>query len=99
MTFPETGRTDKQNVLCFFNELAVGKALEFFFLQGWIEVPIEVLERSLFTKPGEFGSSFNETLLSHGQFILEYDFEELGVREVMALSLLDSQVKSCEHSR
>lgn len=98
VAFAQTGRADEKDVLGFFNKLAVGQLLEVLFWKGDIEVPVKVLEGSLFSEAGELGSALDEALLSHGQFILEDKFKELGMGEVVIPGFLESEIKGVEHS-
>lgn len=56
-------------------------------------MPVEVVERLEFTEAGGLHTTGDEPVIADEQLILEHEFQELGVSEVIAGRFLKSNVE------
>ena len=88
MALAQSRWADQQNIPALANELAGGQLNQLLPFDGWIEVPVEVLQRFLIAKTSGFPAFINEPLLPDVEFILEDQFQELFVGQLMDASFL-----------
>ncbi len=92
--FTDTGRTNKEYISAFLNELSGGQLINFFGGDAGIKSPVKVLQGFEAIKVGGFGATLQKALFAHIDFILEDEFEELSVRESIGSSFLEANVES-----
>jgi len=63
---------------------------------GGIKTPVEVLQRPQFPELSGFGATFDLALLTHVQFVLQEEFEELSMGQLMGLGLLEAHFQTGE---
>jgi hypothetical protein len=63
------------------DDFAGGQVENLFPANRPVEVPVEVFQRFLFSEAGRASAAGDLSLVSHGQFVLEKQFQELGVVE------------------
>ena len=80
-------RTQEQHIAVFADEPAGGQIIDLFLLDRGIELPVEVLQGLEVPEGRDLDASLDLTLLSDQQFILEDQFQELGMRQMVALPL------------
>ena len=88
MSFADAGRAEEQNIFGFTDELAHGQLVNVFLVNGGVEAPVEVVQRFECPKVGCFGVASEHPLLSHIQFVLQDQLQELTVAEAIGAGFL-----------
>jgi len=99
MTFSNARRPQQQHVLAFLDEAAGGQVEDLLPLDRRIELPVEVFERAHLAEAGGFHTPLNQPVLPDRQFILQDQFQELGVGEVVAGGLLQPDLQRLRQPR
>ena len=89
MGFANAGRAEEQHILAFADELAAGQFKNLLFVNGGVEAPVEVLQRFEGVEVGGLGAAFHLTLLPDVEFVLEDEFQKLGVTETIGGGFLE----------
>ena len=79
MGFADAGRAEEQHILGFADKLAGGQIENLLFVDRGIEAPVEVLQRFEGVEVGGLGAALHLALLADVEFILQDEFQELGV--------------------
>ncbi len=93
MVFAQTRRPNEQDVPSLANELAAGQFINLLAFDRGVKTPIEVLQGFGVAEAGQFAASL-QSLLAHVQFDLKDQFQNLCVRQLMALSFLQAQFQA-----
>jgi len=93
MVFAQTRRPNEQDVPSLANELAAGQFINLLAFDRGVKTPIEVLPGFGVAEAGQFAASL-QSLLAHVQFDLKDQFQNLCVRQLMALSFLQAQFQA-----
>ena len=80
------------------DEVAGGEFVDAGAGDGGVEGEVEVLEAGVAAEGGGFGAAQDLALLSDVDFVLEEEFQELGVGEVVALGFLEAHVEALEEA-
>jgi len=70
------------------DELAGAQVKNLASLNGGVEAPIKILQRFEVAKAGGLLAPFQKPLLAHVQFVLQEQFQELNVRQLMGAGFL-----------
>ena len=89
MGFADAGRPEEQNIFGFADELAAGQIENLLFVNGGIEAPVEVLQRFEGVEVGGLGAAFQLALLPDVEFILEDEFQKLGMAQTIGGGFLE----------
>jgi hypothetical protein len=89
MRFADAGRAEEQHILGFADELAAGQVKNLLFVNGGIEAPIKVFERFEGVEVGGLGAAFQLTLLPDVEFVLQDEFQKLGVAQTVGGGFLE----------
>ena len=87
MRFSDARRSDEKDVAALADEVAGGEVIDRLALERGIEAPVEVVEGLQFSEGGELEVSCDEAFLAHVQLVLQDQFEEILVGEVMSALL------------
>jgi hypothetical protein len=68
-------------------------------IDGSIESKVEIVQGTDLTEVGSFLAPGDGALLSHVEFVLEDDFQELMVRKSAGFGILEAQLQSAKQSR
>jgi len=91
--FPGAGRADEEHVARFAEEAAGRQVEDLLTGDRRIERPIEVIERLDLTEAGGLHATFDLTLLTDQEFVLQHELQELNVTELMAGGFLQSHAE------
>ena len=94
MGFADAGRADEQHVFGFADKLAAGQVKNLFFVNGGVEAPVEVLQRFEGVEVGGFGAAFHLALLADIEFVLQDEFQKLGVAQTVGGGFLKPDAQS-----
>ena len=78
------------------DELGRGQLVDRGATDGRIEAPVEILEGPQLVELSGLGAPFDEALLAHVEFVLQEQFEELRVGELMGGRFLEPQFQAGE---
>ena len=67
------------------------------FLDGRVELPVEVLQGFCFPEGCDFYPTFYKPVGAHVQFVLEYEFKELSMTKAIAGGLLEPHLQRLRH--
>jgi hypothetical protein len=90
-------RADQEHMLHFADEAARGQIEDLSAFDGRIEREVEVIERHQLAKAGRFHATVDLPLLPHEQLILQNQFQEFGVVELMPGRLLQADIERLRH--
>jgi len=76
------------------DELAGGQLEDLAAFDGGVEAPVKVLQRFEVAETGGGFAPFQPTLGAHVQFVLQEQFHELNVRQLMGSGFLQTQVQA-----
>jgi hypothetical protein len=96
--FADSGRADKEGVAFLTNEVAGGEFVDAGAGDGWVEGEVEVFQAAGAAEGGGFGAAQDLALLADVDFVLEDEFQEVGVGQVVALGFLEAHVEALEES-
>ena len=96
--FSDSGRADKEGVAFLTDEVAGGEFVDAGAGDGWVEGEVEVFQAAGAAEGGGFGASQDLALLADVDFVLEDEFKEVGVGQVVALGFLEAHVEALEES-
>lgn len=96
--FADSGRADEEGVAFLADEVAGGEFVDAGAGDGGVEGEVEVFEAGGAAEGGGFGAAQDLALLADVDFVLEDEFEELGVWQVVALGFLEAHVEALEES-
>ena len=88
MRFSSSGRTEKEHIAAFTEEATAGQIIDLLLVDGPVKRPFELVERLLVPEHGRLGAALDQTVAADEQFVLENEFEELGVRQLVTGGLL-----------
>ena len=88
MAFSHPGRADKKCVALLADKVTGGQFVDPRAIDGSIEGEVEVVQRADLAEVGGFLAPGDCALLSHVEFVLENDFQELMVRSLLASASL-----------
>ena len=98
VTFANTGRADEEDVAGFFEVVSGGELVDLFAIDLGVEAEVEVLEGSLFSKVGTLFPPIEGSLGSDVEFVLEEEFKEFGVAELIASGFLEAYFEAVEEA-
>ncbi len=88
-------RADEENVTVLTDELGGGQFVDGLAFDGRIEGPVKVLEGFVgIAEAGRALAFFDQALLTHVELVLEDQFQELLVRQLMSPGLLQAQFET-----
>ena len=90
VAFAHTGRAYQKDVFGAIDELTGGQIVDLFAVNGWVEAEVERIQGALIAEVGSFGAPLNHSLLAYVQLVLQKQFEELHVIEVIAACFLQA---------
>lgn len=99
MALAQTGWPDKQAIPALADELAGGQIVDLLSFDGGIECPIEVLQGLLIPEASGFGAFGDQALMADVDFILEDQFQELFMGQLMGAGFLQTQFQAGEQAR
>jgi hypothetical protein len=94
VAFADSGRSDEEDILGVFGEAPGGELVDLGTIDRGVEAEVEAVEGAFFTEGGGFVATGDHALMSDIEFVLEEEFEELFVGEVVASGFLQAQVES-----
>ena len=94
VAFAHSRRSDQEYVFGLLGEASAGELVDLLAVDALIEAKIKALECAFIAKGGAFGAPLDGALFADIEFVLEDQFEELFVREVVADRLLKPQVEA-----
>ncbi len=83
--FSSAGRSEQKHITGFPDEAARRQVVELFPLDRCVEVPVEILQGFGIPECGGLCAPFDAPVGAQFQFILQHEFEELGVIEAVRL--------------
>ncbi len=89
VSFAHTRRPDEKHIGGFADEGAGGQFVNLFAVDGGIELPVELLQGFQMPEVSGFGAPFEHSLLAHGQFILEDEFQKIRVVQTVGCRFLE----------
>ena len=95
MAFSHPGRADKERVALLSDKVTGGQFVDPRAIDGRIESEVEVVQRADLAEVGGFLAPGDCALLSHVEFVLENDFQELVVWEPVGFGFLEAQLQTC----
>ena len=90
VAFTSAWRAYEEDVFVTFKEVAGGEVVDLFAVDAGVETEVEAVEGAEFTEVGGFGAALDHALLTHVEFVLEGEFEELKGVEVVASGFLEA---------
>jgi hypothetical protein len=93
VTFADSGWSDEEDVFGVFTEASGGKLVDLGAVDRGIEAEVEAVEGAFLAEGGGFVPAGDHALMSDVEFVLEEEFEELFVGEVVASGFLQAQVE------
>jgi len=90
MGFAGAGRPEEQHVLGFADELAAGQIENLLSVNGGVEAPVEIFQRFKAVEVGGLGAAFQLALLADVEFVLEDEFQKLGVAQSVGGGFLEA---------
>ena len=99
VAFAHSGRADQQDVAVLADEVAGGQFVDLGAVDGRVEAEVEVVQAARFAEPGGFVAPGDLPLAAHVDFVLEDEFEELGVGKPVAFGLPQPQVEAVKQPR
>jgi hypothetical protein len=94
--FPTPGRADKECVALLADKVTGGQFVDARVIDGGVQSEVEAVQRMELAEVGSFVAPGDCALLSHVDFVLENDFQELVVREPAGFGFLEAQLQSAE---
>jgi hypothetical protein len=94
MAFAQAGRSDQEDIAALANELAGSQVIHLLALDGWIEGPVEIFQGFVIPEARGLGALIDEPLLAHVEFILEDQFQELFMGQLMGSGFLQAQFQA-----
>ena len=95
----DAGRAHEEHVAGFADEAAGGQVEDLLLLDRRVERPVEVVEGLQFAEAGGLDSPLQLAVGADGQFVLEDQFQELGVVEAVAGRFLQADVERLQQPR
>ena len=84
VTFINAGRAYQQDVFGAFEEGSGREVVDLFAIYGAVEAEVEAVEGALFAEVGTLGAAFDHALVAYIEFVLQEQFQELEVVELVA---------------
>ena len=94
VAFAQAGRSNQQDIAALANELAGSQLINLLALDGGIKSPIEVFQGFVIAEARGFGAFLNDPLLADVEFILEDQFQELFMGQLMSVGFLQAQFQA-----
>ena len=94
VAFADPGRADQEDVLGFFQESAGGQIVDLATVDAGVEAEVEAVQCALFTEGGGLGATLDLSLFAGVEFVLQEQFEELQVIELVAPCFAQAQVET-----
>ena len=94
VTFADSGWTDQEYVFGLFKELAGSKLIDLLAVDVGVEAEVKTFKSTDVAEGRTLGASFDGALLADIEFVLEEEFEELLVGEVVADGFLKPQIET-----
>ena len=88
------GWTDEEDVLGSLKEVAGGQLVDLLAVDGGVEAEVEAVEGALLSECSGLVSPRDHALLAHVQFVLQEQFKELSVCQIVASGFLQAQVEA-----
>ena len=98
MGFADARRADEQKVGGLTNELAGRQVIDLFARDGGIEVPVKVLQGPEVAEVGGLGPPSQEPFFAGVEFVLDDQFQELGVAESVGGGFLQTQAQGASQA-
>jgi hypothetical protein len=99
MAFSHPWRANKKRVALLADKVRGGQFVNARAIDRRIEGEVEVVQRADLAEVGSFLAPGDCALLSHVEFVLENDFQELMVWESAGFSFLEAQLERVKQSR
>ena len=87
MAFADTRRADQQDIFGPVEETSGGQIMDLTTVDRGVEAEVEAVEAAFFAEVGGLGAALDLALLAHVELVLEEQFEELKVVELVAAGL------------
>jgi hypothetical protein len=94
VSLADAGRSDEQDIPSLFDEVACGQFIDLRAMDLCIEAEVELIQCSEIAKAGGSYESLDLPVATRSSFILEYEFEELKVRECARSGFTQTQVNT-----
>jgi len=91
VAFADSGGADKEDVAVLADILAGGQRVDPAAGDAGLEAEVEGLEAALFAEAGLLAASMEGAAVADVKFVLEEEFEELGVGELMGRGFVEAQ--------
>jgi len=98
VAFTHTGRADQQDVFGSLNKLPGSQIVDLPAVDGWVEAEVEGVQCAPVAEICRFGAPGYHALLAYAQFVLQEQFEELQVIEVIAAGFLQAYFQAGSQS-
>jgi len=99
MAFSQSGRPHEQHIPALADELAGGQLIYLLPFDRRVESPVEVLQRFVVAETGGFLAFVDQPLMADVDFILEDQFQELFVGQLMDAGFLQAKFQAGEQAR
>ena len=99
MAFSHPGRADKKCVALLSDKVTGAQFVDPRTIDGSIEGEVKVVQGADLAEIGSFVAPGDGALLSHVEFVLENDFQELMVRKSAGFGFLEAQIQSAKQPR
>ena len=90
MAFADSGRADQEDVAALADEVAGGQFVDLSAVDGGVEAKVESFQGTSLAEVGGLVAAGDRALLAHVEFVLEDEFEELGVGEPVGCGFLQA---------
>ena len=90
VAFANSGRADEEHIAALSNEFSAGQLVNLPTVYLGIEGEVEGFEGAQLAEGGGFGAPGDTALASYVEFVIEDEFEEFVVRQVMAFGLFEA---------
>ena len=94
MAFAQSGRPDEQDVAPLADELAGGQFIDLLTTNAGVEAPVKVLQAFGVAETGQLAAFVQQPLAADIQLVLQDQFQELRVGQLVGLGLLQAQVQT-----
>ena len=94
VTLAHSRRADQEDIISFLGKQSAGELVDLLAVDAFIEAKIKAIECAFIAEGGAFGASFDGALFTDIEFVLQDQFEELFVCEVVADGFLKPQVET-----
>ena len=99
MALSHPGRADKKRVALLADKVTGGQFVDLHAIDASIEGEVEVVQRADLAEVGGFLAPGDCALLSHVDFVLENEFEELVVGKPAGFGFIEAQLERAKQSR